>query len=217
MKDAQVIVNFDNLDDEQEKALMKVCEEYEITYVDSNKVTKAGRKSKIMNKISKEKFEEEYNKWIHGEPIGNILTELDISKPTFYKYIEELGLLNKTAIEVNNKAKEIVYGIDGNKLVIDYGMTVGEILNIVKKGIKITTLKGLCEDVKREQLERIVCIFILDKIKYREKTNMTAEAVANGVKISEKTYYKYREQIKESVNLYSYANRVYNKLTLLTY
>ena len=217
MKDAQVIINFDNLDDEQKKALMKVCEDYEITYVDSNKVTKAGRKSKIMSKISKEKFIEEYSKWINGEPINNVLLELGITKPTFYRYIEVFKLKNKTDTEVENRTKEKVYGIDGNGLVIDCGMTVDEILNIVKKAIKITTHKELCEDVKGEQLNKIVCIFILDKIKYREKTNMTAEAVANGVNISEKTYYKYREQIRESVNLYSYANRVYKQLTILTY
>ena len=208
MKEPQLIIDKSQLDKAQYKALMEVCQEYNIVYIEASEIKKAGAK----RKISKEKFKLVYSKWLADNiTMNEALDELDIKKPTFYSYMKSFGLSIKSEVKVEEKAKAILLGIDENRLVISHEMKIKDILEVVKKAVTITTVTPRATELGIEYLDEAVCFFILEKMNYEG----SKQGFADAMHISKTTYSKYMKIIENSSELYDFAIRVYKKITVL--
>lgn len=159
-----------------------------------NSPKNTGRPKKSMP----DNFLEVYYRWAFGEMnLNQAVKELNMSKGTFYRMLNEKGLLKKDNVRIKREADKVLMGVNGNKLVVSNNMPIDKVVEVIKQAIQYVGIRLCCaSDI--ETFDECVCVYILYEWGQNNKwVKMSIPELCEKVEVSSKTYYKNRSKILE--------------------
>lgn len=160
-------------------------------------------------------FIDVYYQWaFDGITLNRAIQELKMAKGTFYRILNEEGLLKKDDVRIKHEVDKVLLGIDGNKLVVSNSMSVSEATSVIRQAINYVGPRLRCAN-QMQTFDECVCVDILKKwIETKQWDYMSHNELYRQVGIGKNTYHINKGKMKGEV-YELYLKKIANSIRLI--